>query len=192
MPTPRLSNLGWSGSPLLTQTASSRQRSSRPAFEGEANCRETGPAPPPLTHLCHPRPALAVTHNTPANWRFGSLRPVKRAGHAAARVHHAPRRCGGNMAARRPRAATRSDAVDRRADESRGGGSGIIVSLTAFVQGLQQLVRDGRNVRIDYRWGRGRCRPLIKRRASLSRLSTSCRVHSPDLKREAKTSLIFS
>jgi hypothetical protein len=47
-------------------------------FQGEPDIWNPRPITPLLTHLCHPRPALAVTHNTPANWRFGSLRPVKR------------------------------------------------------------------------------------------------------------------
>jgi hypothetical protein len=40
--------------------------------------------------------------------------------------------------------------------------------LTAFVQGLQQLGwTDGRNVRIDYRWGGRGCRSHSPRRAEL-------------------------
>ena len=39
--------------------------------------------------------------------------------------------------------------------------------IAAFVQGLQQLGwTDGRNVRIDYRWGRGQCRHAFARYAA--------------------------
>ena len=42
--------------------------------------------------------------------------------------------------------------------------------LAAFVQGLQQLGwTDGRNVRIDYRWARRRCRPPSQIRGGIGR-----------------------
>ena len=41
---------------------------------------------------------------------------------------------------------------------------------TAFLQGLQQLGwTEGRNVRIDTRWARGRCRPLSQIRGGIGR-----------------------
>ena len=42
--------------------------------------------------------------------------------------------------------------------------------IAAFLQGLQQLGwTDGRNVRIDYRWGGGRCRPHSQIRGGIGR-----------------------
>ena len=69
-------------------------------------------------------------------------------------VHHAARRRGGGVAARGARAAGRADAAHRRAHEHRRGRSGRPGPIAAFLQGLQQLGwTDGRNVRIDIRWG---------------------------------------
>jgi putative ABC transport system substrate-binding protein len=51
--------------------------------------------------------------------------------------------------------------------------------LTAFVQGLQQLGwTDGRNVRIDYRWGGGDA-DRIRRYAAWSRSSVWPRLRCP-------------
>jgi putative ABC transport system substrate-binding protein len=76
--------------------------------------------------------------------------------HEAARIHHAPRRRGCNVAAGGARAADRgmrrigvliSLAADDRQGQAR---------FVAFVQGLQELGwTDGRNVRIDTRWAAG-------------------------------------
>ena len=60
------------------------------------------------------------------------------------------------MAARGARAAARAHAAHRRAHEQAADDPEGQARLAAFVQGLQQLGwTDGRNVRIDYRWGAG-------------------------------------
>ena len=47
--------------------------------------------------------------------------------------------------------------------------------VAAFLQGLQQLGwTDGRNVRIDYRWGGGRCRPHSQTRSGIGRARAGC------------------
>ena len=61
-----------------------------------------------------------------------------------------------DVAACGARAAARRDAAHRRAHEPGRGRSGVTARIAAFLQGLQQLGwTDGRNVRIDYRWGAG-------------------------------------
>ena len=76
-------------------------------------------------------------------------------GHAAARVHHALRRCGGSVAGVGSGAASRASV--RRI--------GVLMTLAnddpeakyrieAFVKKLRELGWiDGKNLRIDYRWG---------------------------------------
>ena len=72
----------------------------------------------------------------------------------APRVHHASRRRGGGVAARGAGAAARADAAHRRAHEPGRGRSEGQAGIAAFQQALQQLGWiDGRNVRIDIRWG---------------------------------------
>ena len=60
------------------------------------------------------------------------------------------------MAACRACAAGRTDAPHRFVFSRPRGRSGCEPRAAAFVQGLAQLGwTDGRNVRIDYRWGEG-------------------------------------
>ena len=77
------------------------------------------------------------------------------------------------MAARGARAAARADAAHRRAhcalaaDDPEGQ-----ARIAAFLQGLQQLGwTDGRNVRIDYRWGAGNADDIRKYAAELVALA---------------------
>ena len=72
----------------------------------------------------------------------------------APRVHRAARRCGDCVAACGAGAAGRADAAHRRAHEFAADSSEGKARFGAFLQGLQQLGwTDGRNVRIDIRWG---------------------------------------
>ena len=75
----------------------------------------------------------------------------------AARVHHAARRRGGGVAARGASAAARADAAHRRAREPLPADDPEWQARSnAFVQGLQERGwSDGRNLRIEYRWGLG-------------------------------------
>ena len=60
------------------------------------------------------------------------------------------------LAAARARAAARSDAAHRRAHVLAADDPDLPACVAAFVQGLQLLGWiDGRNVRIEYRWGAG-------------------------------------
>jgi hypothetical protein len=71
-----------------------------------------------------------------------------------ARVHHAARRCGGSLAACLAGAAGRANATRRRAHPA--DDPGAKARIAAFLEGLAQLGwTDGRNVRIDTRWGAG-------------------------------------
>ena len=75
------------------------------------------------------------------------------------------------MAARGARAAARADAAHRRAHAGRGR-SGTQARIAAFLQGLQQLGwTDGRNVRIDIRWGAGDAERIRKYAAELVALA---------------------
>ena len=90
--------------------------------------------------------------------------------HETARVHHAHRRRGGRMAARRSRAEAGADAECRRvhgsfsADDQEG-----LARVGALLQGLRQLGwAIGRNLRIEYRWGAERNRRYAAELAALS------------------------
>ena len=91
----------------------------------------------------------------------------------AARIHWRHFRFCGRLAAGGARAASRAHAAHRRAhsgaaaDDPEGQ-----ARVAAFVQGLQQLGwTDGRNVRIDYRWGAGDADDIRKYAAELVALA---------------------
>ena len=77
------------------------------------------------------------------------------------------------MAARRARAAARARAAHRRAHGRRGADDPDgQARIAAFLQGLQQLGwTDGRNVRIDTRWGAGNADDIRKYAAELVALA---------------------
>ena len=85
------------------------------------------------------------------------LRRVLRGAYAATRVHHASWRRGGRMAARRRVAAGLNGcAASVCFSAGLADDPDVRARAAAFVQGLAQLGwTDGRNVRIDYRWGEG-------------------------------------
>ena len=96
------------------------------------------------------------------------------------------------MAARRARAAGRAHAAHRRDDGPRRGRSGRTGPLAAFLQGLQQLGwTDGRNVRIDTRWGAGDADRIRRYAAELVALTpdvilaTGSRLLAPCFRRPA-------
>ena len=91
----------------------------------------------------------------------------------AARVHHAPRRRGGGVAARGARAAGRAHAAHRRACEPAAADDAELQARIGGVpQGLAQLGwTDGRNVRIDTRWGAGDADHIRKYAAELVALA---------------------
>ena len=96
-----------------------------------------------------------LTRRTVAKCYASALDKACSAGaHAAARIHHPSWRRGSRLAARRVRAAGRSDASRRRAPEARTADDREgQARVAAFLQRLQELGwTDGRNVRIDYRW----------------------------------------
>ena len=71
-------------------------------------------------------------------------------------IKQLPVRGGCHMAARGARAAARPSAAHRRAHEPDRRRQQGQARLAAFVQGLQELGwTEGRNVRIDNRWGSG-------------------------------------
>ena len=79
---------------------------------------------------------------------------------------------GGGVAARGARAAGRADAAHRRADAFAADDPEAQARLAAFLQGLQQLGwTEGRNVRIDYRWGAGDADRIRKYAAELVALA---------------------
>ena len=88
----------------------------------------------------------------------------------AARVHHAARRRGGGVAARGAGAAGErvrriGVLMNAAADDAE-----CQARVAAFLQGLQQLGwTDGRNVRIDIRWGGGQCRRHSQARGGTGR-----------------------
>ena len=77
------------------------------------------------------------------------------------------------LAARGARAAGRARAAHRRARGRRAADDpDAQARLAAFLQGLQQLGwTDGRNVRIDYRWGAGNADNIRKYAAELAALA---------------------
>jgi hypothetical protein len=97
-----------------------------------------------------------VLHGVDALISFVPPLARRDASDAAGRVHHASRWRGGDVAARSPRAAARTDAADRCVepyDESDPREKHDRLLLT---QGLQELGRtEGRNVRITFRCAAG-------------------------------------
>ena len=78
----------------------------------------------------------------------------------------------GGVAARGARAAGRADAAHRRAHALAADDPEGQARLAAFLQGLQQLGwTDGRNVRIEYRWGAGDADRIRKYAAELVALA---------------------
>ncbi len=74
------------------------------------------------------------------------------------------------MAACGAGAATQRDAADQRAHDLAADDPESLARIGAFLQGLQELGwTDGRNVRLDYRWARGRSRALSQLRSRVGR-----------------------
>ena len=100
--------------------------------------------------------------------------PEPRGGHEAAGISRCSGRRGSGVAARGACAAGRADAAHRR-DLWAAGPRAIRTlqaRLAAFLQALQQLGwTDGRNVRIDFRWGAGNADDTRKYAAELVALA---------------------
>ena len=76
------------------------------------------------------------------------------------------------VAARRARAARRAPAAHRRAHGTAADDPEAQARVAAFLQGLQQLGwTEGRNMRIDTRWGAGDAEPLRRYAAELVALA---------------------
>jgi hypothetical protein len=74
---------------------------------------------------------------------------------ATARIHRGARR-GGDGATRGAGAAARASSPHRRVPAQRRNRLESMSRVAALLQGLQELGwTDGRNVRIDFRWGAG-------------------------------------
>ena len=98
--------------------------------------------------------------------------PEPRGGHEAAGISRRSGRCRGCVAARCAGATARARAAHRRALGLGHGHPDLQARLAAFQQGLQQLGwTDGRNVRIDYRWGAGSADNMRKYAAELVALA---------------------
>ena len=127
---------------------------------------------PVLTQLCHSAINFAVMHSSVLTQRCGNVwAGLWRRIHEASRVHHAARRRGGCMAASGAGAAA-EHAAHRRASARGCGRSGISGPARGVPAGAAELGwTDGRNVRIDTRWGGGRSDDIRRHAAELVALA---------------------
>jgi hypothetical protein len=92
------------------------------------------------------------------------------------RVHHPPRRCGGDVfsarAVCRARSARRPDAAHRHTYQQGAGRSGTAARVAEFLRGLPELNWGvGHNVQIDYRWSGGDVERFGRHAAELAALT---------------------
>jgi hypothetical protein len=141
---------------LLAPTGGSRQRRTMSATEGKPDSRRATPEPPQLTPTRHWRPVFALMHNTPLLDDVVGYAPS--AGLVMRRRQFIALLGGTAVAWPLTARAQQGDRVRR---------IGVLMSLdendpegkrrySAFTQALADLGwTDGRNVRMDLRWGAG-------------------------------------